>query len=130
MHQFASVPGASLGLIGEEPPLSPETVGRAPGSSAFLDGPVTVKPIPAFPRAAPTPERQDQPTGGRRVVLRLLGGDEIELGSFDDREEAMEAAAEIVALLAAAEASSDWPEIEGRFLRPGSIASIDVLAAE
>jgi len=51
------------------------------------------------------------------------------LGAFDDRERAMEAASEIVARLAAADLSGEWPEIEGRFLRPGSIASVDVLAA-
>lgn len=126
MHQFASVPGAGLGLIGEEPPLSPMTVGR-PGS-AFSGAPVALKPIPtiSLTRAA----KSELNPEARRLVVRLLGGEELELGAFDEREGAMKAAAEVVALLAAAEASGDWPEIEGRFLRPGSIASIDVLAAE
>lgn len=123
MRQFASGPAASLGLVGEEPPLSPETVGR-PGS-AFSGAPVALKPIPTISltrgeKAAANPD-------ARRLVLRLLGGEELELATFDEREEAMAAAAELVAQLAAAESSGDWPEVEGRFLRPGSIASVDVL---
>lgn len=47
MHQFASGPAASLGLIGEEPPLSPETVGRS--GSAFSGAPVALKPMPTIP---------------------------------------------------------------------------------
>jgi hypothetical protein len=65
----------------------------------------------------------------RRLVVRLLGGDEVELGVFDDRGDAMEAAQELVARFSSAEAAGEWPEIEGRFLRPGSVASIDVLVA-
>ena len=61
--------------------------------------------------------------------MRLLGGDEVELGSFDDRDGAMEAAQELVARFSAAEAAGEWPEVEGRFLRPDSVASIDVLVA-
>lgn len=123
MHQFASGPAASLGLVGEEPPLSPETVGR-PGS-AFSGAPVALKPIPTISltraeRAAANPD-------ARRLVLRLLGGEELELATFDGCEDAMAAAAELVSQLAAAESSGDWPEVEGRFLRPGSIASVDVL---
>lgn len=126
MQQFASDPLGSVGLIGSEPPLSPETVGRAPGSSSFLDGAVALKPIPAFPRVVartPAPE-------SRRLVLRLLGGEELELAEFEGRDEAMAAAAALVAELAAAEASGEWPEVDGRFLRPGSIASVDVLGGD
>ncbi|HUQ23383.1 MAG TPA: hypothetical protein VM049_10270 [Gaiellaceae bacterium] len=65
----------------------------------------------------------------RRLVVRLLGGDEIELGSFDERDDAMDAAQQLVARFSSAEASGDWPEVDGRFLRPGSVASIDVLVA-
>jgi len=63
----------------------------------------------------------------RRLVVRLLGGDEIELGTFDDRTDAMEAAQQLVARFSTAEAAGEWPEVEGRFLRPDSVASIDVL---
>jgi hypothetical protein len=128
MHQFASGPlGADV--VGSEPPLSPETVGRAPGSSAFLDGSVTLKPIPTIPRPAPAPPPETPAADSRRLVVRLLGGEQLELATFDDREAAMAAAADLVAIFAAAEADGEWPEVEGRFLRPGSIASVDVLVA-
>jgi hypothetical protein len=131
MHQFASGPLGSAGLIGSEPPLSPETVGRAPGSSSFLEGPVTLKPIPTIPRPTPAPEPELPAAGvdSRRLVVRLLGGEELELATFDDHDAAMAAAAELVSRIAAAETGGEWPELDGRFLRPGSIASIDVLAA-
>lgn len=125
MQQFASGPAAGLGLIGEEPPLSPKTVGR-PGS-AFSGAPVALKPIPTIPLTSSA--RAANPDA-HHLVLRLLGGEELELATFDNREEAMAAAAELVAQLAAAESSGDWPEVDGRFLRPGSIASVDVLPAD
>jgi hypothetical protein len=123
MHQFASGPPAGLSLTGEEPPLSPETVGRS--GNAFAGAPVALKPMPtiALTRAVKNPD-------SRRLVLRLLGGEELELATFEEHEEAMTAAAALVAQLAAAETSGDWPEVDGRFLRPGSIASVDVLPAE
>ena len=68
-------------------------------------------------------------TDMRRLVVRLLGGDEVMVGSFDNRGDAMEAAQELVARFSSAEAAGEWPEVEGRFLRPGSVASIDVLVA-
>jgi hypothetical protein len=66
--------------------------------------------------------------GGRRLVVRLLGGDDLQLGDFEDRGGAVEAAQELVSRFATAETSGEWPEVEGRFLRPASIVSIDVLA--
>lgn len=81
--------------------------------------------------AAPT-EPQAQPTGeaGRRLVVRLVGGEELELGAFEDRGDAVEAAQELVGRFSSAEASGEWPEIDGRFLRPASVTSIDVLIKE
>jgi hypothetical protein len=66
--------------------------------------------------------------GGRRLVVRLLGGDDLELGDYEDRGGAVVAAQELVARFTTAETSGEWPEVEGRFLRPASIVSIDVLA--
>lgn len=150
MYDFASGPSAAVGLLGgSEPPLSPETVGRAP---SFLEAPVALKPIPAvvstitLPAPAPLPAPPTPIAAGEslpialeaapvekteaRLVVRMLGGDELELGLFEDRDDAVEAAKELVARFGAAEATGDWPEMDGRFLRPASIASIDVLVAE
>ena len=80
----------------------------------------------------PDVETEDMPSMAevRRLVVRLLGGDEIELGSFDDRDDAMEAAQQLVGRFSSAEAAGEWPEVDGRFLRPGAVASIDVLVAD
>jgi hypothetical protein len=148
MYDFASGPSASASLLGgSEPPLSPETVGRSP---SFLDVPLALKAVPAvmstttLPAPAPLPDPPapiaafDPPSlaeappveaTGARLVVRMLGGEELELGTFDDRSDAIEAAKELVAGFSSAEESGDWPEMDGRFLRPASVASIDVLAA-
>ena len=139
MYDFASGPSASASLLGgSEPPLSPEMVG---GSPSFLEVPVPLKPIPAvmstttLPAPAPLPappslvEAPPVETTAARLVVRMLGGEELELGAFDDREAAIEAAKELVGRFSTAEDSGDWPELDGRFLRPASVASIDVLVA-
>jgi hypothetical protein len=147
MYDFASGPGASASLLGgSEPPLSPELVGRSP---SFLDVPVmkpvpavmstTTLPAPAPLPAPPTPIAGFEPlsvvasppveTTAARLVVRMLGGEELELGTFDDRSAAIDAAKELVRSFSTAEDSGDWPEMEGRFLRPASVASIDVLVA-
>jgi hypothetical protein len=66
----------------------------------------------------------------RRVVLRLLGGEQLELAAYDDREEAVTAARELMTRFSSAESAGEWPELDGRFIRPASVASIDVLASE
>lgn len=146
MHKLANGSGTTVGLVGTDgPPLSPETVGRAP---SFLEAPVPLRPVPdrkAFTIVADAePEQQndaeadgteEEPTpppaaGARRLVVHLLGGDEIEVGAFDDRDAALAAAQELVARISAAEAAGEWPEVEGRFLRPASIGSVDVLVED
>jgi hypothetical protein len=150
MYDFASGPSASVSLLGGgEPPLSPETIGRSP---SFLEAPVALSPIPAAlstttlpaPTPLPTPPApiaafealpttvglpSAVATTEARLVARLLGGEELELGGFADRDGAIEAAKDLIARFNAAEESGEWPEVDGTFLRPGSIATIDVLVA-
>lgn len=125
MHQFANGSSAAVGLLGGDsgPPVGPQTIGRPP--SGFEAPPIPLLPFPRAVAVASAPAETEM----RRLVVRLLGGDEVELGSFDKRGDAMEAAQELVARFSSAEAAGEWPEVEGRFLRPGSVASIDVLVA-
>ena len=144
MHQLANGASVSVGLVGSDgPPLSTETVGRAP--SILEPAPVALKSFEAIlaerqaaeqaqpaetEEAAETVETiEEAPAAAeqRRLVVRLLGGEEIELGVFDVRADAVAAAQELVAAFTSAESSGEWPEVEGRFLRPASVASIDVL---
>lgn len=133
MHQLASGAGTAVGLVGVDgPPLSTETVGRPP--SILGAAPVSLKSYETIlaerGAAAPVPVAAETPaeSEARRVVVRLLGGEELELGSFDGRDGAVAAAQELVAQFTSAEASGEWPEVEGRFLRPASVVSIDVLS--
>ena len=95
--------------------------------TSILGGP-TAAPTdaPTFLAAADEPEA-GLTDSARRLVVRLVGGEELELGEFEDRGDAVEAAHELVGRFSSAEASGEWPEIEGRFLRPASVTSIDVL---
>jgi hypothetical protein len=133
MYDFASGQSASASLLGgSEPPLSPEMVGSSP---SFLEAPVPLKPIPTVMSTTTLPappslvEALPVETAAARLVVRMLGGEELELGTFGDRNGAIEAAKELVGRFTTAEDSGDWPEMDGRFLRPGSVASIDVLVA-
>ena len=137
MHQFATGSSAAVGLLGgsDGPPVGPETIGRPP--SAFEAPPVPLRPFPTAVAAVPAEAEDEHETDElpvaaevRRLVVRLLGGDEVEVGTFDERDDAVEAAEELVGRFTAAEAADEWPEVAGRFLRPGSVVSIDILVAE
>ena len=115
----------AVGLVGaDDPPLSPEPVGPAP--SSFEAPPVPLRSFESI-LAERTAAAAAQT---RRIVVRLLGGDELELGSYGDRDEAVEAARELMTRFSTAEANGEWPEVDGRFMRPGAVASIDVLVSE
>jgi hypothetical protein len=58
-----------------------------------------------------------------RVLLNLEGGDFIEVDSFASEEEAETCARELADLLSTTTA---WPRVRGRYLRPGTIASIEI----
>lgn len=64
--------------------------------------------------------------GLRRVVVRLVDGEELEVGRVRDREEGLRLARETSERVRAAVAAGVWPELEGRHLRPDAIVSIDV----
>jgi hypothetical protein len=114
----------AVGLVGaaEDPPLTPEPVGPAP--SNFEAPPVPLRSFESI-----LAERTAAQATSRRLVIRLLGGDELELGSYDDRDQAVAAARELMERFSAAESSGEWPEVDGRFMRPGAVASIDVLVS-
>jgi hypothetical protein len=143
MQHFAAGAAGSVGLLSGEPPLSPETIGRAPSN---FDAPVPVIPLeelvrlkaaavpavaatpaPAAPAVAPAPIAVSSER--RRVVVRLVGGDDVELASFERSDVAVEHAHTLVAQLSAAERGGTWPEVAGRHLRPAAILSVDVVLA-
>ena len=65
----------------------------------------------------------------RRVVVRMHGGEDVELGRTEGREPAVQMAREMVQAIEQAESHGEWPLVDDRFLRPGAIVSIDVQRA-
>jgi hypothetical protein len=133
MYEFASSAAApvAVGLIGaQDPPLSPEPVGPAP--SNFEPPAVPLRSFEAIlaEHAATVVAAVPEPTTEtRRIVLTMLGGEQLELAAYDDRDEAVAAARELMTRFSSAESAGEWPELDGRFIRPASVASIDVLSA-
>jgi hypothetical protein len=142
MHQFATGTTGHGGLPGGEPPLSPETIGRAPSN---FDAPVPVIPLEELVRLKAQASGRSEPAAlaapvamlptvgplaeRRRIVVRLVGGDEVELAVVDGQDAAVERARTIAAELGASEQGGCWPELAGRHVRPASILSVDVLPA-
>ena len=131
MYEFASGAAApvAVGLIGAvDPPLSPEAVGPAP--SNFEAPPVPLRSFEAIlaEHTSAATAAVAEPAGTRRVVLRLLGGELLELAAYDEREEAVAAAHELMTSFSKAESAGEWAELDGRFIRPASVASIEVIS--
>ena len=131
MYEFASGAAApvAVGLIGsEDPPLSPEPV--APAPSNFEAPPVPLRSFESILAERTATATIDAAVETRRVVLRLLGGEQLELAAYGDRDEAVAAARDLMTRFSSAESEGQWPELDGRFIRPASVASIDVLSSE
>jgi hypothetical protein len=124
---FATGTAGPVGLASSEPPLSPETIGRAPSN---FDPPVplvSLEELVGLGKRTATPAPAAPTAVLQRLVLRLTGGEELELGAFADKDAAVARAQEIAALVDEAEERGEWPELDGRLLRPASIVSIDLL---
>jgi hypothetical protein len=84
-------------------------------------------PIPGSePAATPDPATRET----RRVVMRVQGADDVELGRVEGREAAVDMARETIRAIEAAQARGEWPQVEDRFIRPGAIVSVDVQRAD
>ena len=129
MYEFASGAAAhAVGLLGVvDPPLSPEAV--APAPSNFEAPPVPLRSFETIlAEHTSTATAVAETAGSRRIVLRLLGGEQLELAAYHERDEAVAAARELMTCFSKAESAGDWAEVDDRFIRPASVASIDVLS--
>jgi DNA polymerase III subunit gamma/tau len=99
----------------ENPPAPPIATAPAP----------SVHPAPTpVPDAPPEPEPQARPAVTFQVLAHLATGERIEIARSDDAASARSAAAKVMREIA--EATTDWPFLAGRFVRPEAIVSIDV----
>lgn len=79
---------------------------------------------------APVEESLGEPENGVwaeehefHVLVRMEGGEALELESFPDEESADARARELIASLSEAK---EWPRIRGRYVRPDSVTSVEV----
>ena len=95
------------------PDPEPEAVQPAPIEAAFVE-PAFVEPEVVMPVATAT---------AAEVFVRLSNGERLGAGAYDS-----EAGAETRAkdLMRALDGNGDWPQLDGRFIRPDAVVSIDV----
>jgi hypothetical protein len=81
---------------------------------------------------SPVPPRERladwQPSELRRVVVRLVDGDVVQVGTAPNRDSALILARSVIAELD--DRSGDWPLVGNRLLRPGSVLSVDLLGPD
>jgi hypothetical protein len=103
--------------------------------------PTPAPPAPPYPPAAEAPEVPAEPAPAPeppapvqepvadavewRLTIRLANGERVEAGDFADLESAKSEAKTIMAQVADAD-SGDWPFVNGRFLKPDTIVSVDI----
>ena len=122
-----------------EPPVAlvpPVTAEPEPAPIAVVSEPEPEPVATAEPFAPPAVEIAPDPvptiaaappaTTSARVFVRLAGGERVDAGSFESEGEAERRARELMRLL---DAGGDWPQLDGRYIRPDAIVSIDVDAS-
>lgn len=97
-----------------------DPVHEAPRAETALDTAAPLPPVVALPVADET----------RRVVIKVRGGEEIEVGRAQGREPAVRIARDTIRMIEDAQAGDEWPAVGDRFLRPDAIVSIDVQRAD
>jgi hypothetical protein len=111
-----------------EPPLvsAPPVAVPAPAPApVFAPFTAESEPTPpAVPLPGPAAAAPGQPSVKHLVIARLTTGERVEVNSYADRNAARAEAKALMAYLR--EGHPDWPFVNGRFIRPESIVSIDL----
>jgi hypothetical protein len=106
-----------------------EPAPQPPAAPAPPPAPVQPAPEPvaaAKPAPEPAPAPKPEPKAAQvtaEVFVRLTSGERISVGAFGGQSAAEQCARE---LMAALDSDGDWPQIEGRYIRPDAVISIDV----
>ena len=125
--QLAPPPVATLNvvqpLVQPAPVPEPKVEPEAPAPPAPAQEPVakiTLDP----PEPAPEPPRPAAAASGKATVfIRLTSGERISAGQFDTVDAAERRARE---LMLAVDTPGNWPRVEGRYIKPDTVVSIDV----
>jgi hypothetical protein len=116
--------GLWLGEMVAEPLPQPVQPVEPVAPTAAAAPPAESEPVVEVAAAEPEPEPEPEPGPAWTVALRLADGERIEVGSFVGETEAIEGARGVVAQLAT---EGSWPFFAGRFLRPDTIVSVDLV---
>jgi len=81
-------------------------------------------PVPEAPAPTPAPAPAP-PAAGYRVAIRLTNDELIVAGVVDDSEKAEALALAVVEDVTAG--GESWPRFQGRYLRPDTIVSVDII---
>ena len=128
------VPAAeALAMPEPERPVEP-VAGAEPATLEPVPTPEPAPPAPMpYPPAAAHPEPPvepaDEPAADGmvfRVTVRLSNGERVEAGEFADLAGAKQQAKALVTTVAEAD-QDDWPYVSGRFLKPDTIVSVDIV---
>jgi type II secretion system (T2SS) protein E len=111
-------------------PSTPEAVtAPAPEQDPFPETvePAPVEATPVVPAPAPEPlPAAAAETTTYQLSVRLTNGERVEAGAYADLETAKQQAKALMAQVAASD-GGDWPFVSGRFLKPDTIVSVDIL---
>jgi Type II secretion system (T2SS), protein E, N-terminal domain len=129
-------PAAVLEPVMEAPPEPPAPTYEAPAAPEPFAAPLATEPV--APQSVPqsnghVPEdfEDDSPPpapasgGAYRVSIRLTSGERVIVADCEDIGEAKGYAKALTKQLGATD-SDDWPFVNGRFLKPDTIVSVDV----
>jgi hypothetical protein len=114
-----------------DPEPEPEATPIAPEPVSLATEPVAPQTAPQSNGQVPedleddTPPPPDAPAAGYRVSIRLTSGEKLTVADCDDLGEAKGYAKALTKQLGATEAD-DWPFVNGRFLKPDTIVSVDI----
>lgn len=125
-------------LTGEKPAPAPSPVSLVPDSEPEavaeaepdpdpeadpLDEPVAAIAPEPEPEPETTQHHEDASRASAEVFVCLTSGERIAAGSFDDPSSAEDRARELMTTL---DDDGEWPRLNGRFIRPDAVVSIDV----
>ena len=114
-----------------DPEPEPEQIPIAPEPVSLATEPVAPQTVPQSNGQVPeeleddTPPPPDSPGAGYRVSIRLTSGERLTVADCDDLGEAKGYAKALTKQLGATDAD-DWPFVNGRFLKPDTIVSVDI----
>jgi hypothetical protein len=123
----APEPAVTLTTEPVAPQALPETNGQAPHD--FEDDLLPPEPAPPVEDPAPAPALEEAPAAangnGFTVSVRLTSGERVAVAACADIGEAKGYAKALTKQLGTTD-SDDWPFVNGRFLKPDTIVSVDV----